>query len=74
MEVKVTPTIFKIVNIVACALIILATILRYIVRDRSKEGIDGCPWMIFFIQTILTVMHALFIVCGEIMAPMSLIA
>ena len=30
--------------------------------------------MIFFIQTILTVMHALFIISGEILAPMALIA
>ena len=70
VEVKLTPKIFKAINIFTSVLIIFTNILRYFERAPDKEGIDGCPLMIFFIQTILTMMHAVFIICGEIMFPL----
>ena len=54
-------------------LIIFTNVLRYTVRDPAKEGFDGMPTMIFFIQTVLTMMHAVFIIFGEMMAPMGVI-
>merc|ERR1712013_67476 len=73
-KVKLTPTSFKILNFAACGLIIFANVLRFFVSEKGDDGIDGTPLMLFFIQTILTIMHALFVICGELFCPPVLLA
>ena len=73
-KVKLTPPILKVINIITCLLIIFTNLLRYFVRKDNKEGIDGCPIALFFVQTVLTIMHAVFIICGELWCPPILIA
>ena len=69
VEVKLTPKMFSVLNILGCCLIILTNVLRYFVKNNSKKGIDGTPVMLFMIQTILTILHALLIFFGEINKP-----
>ena len=72
--ITVTPTAFKVLNISAAALIIFTNILRFVVKPDDKEGIDGTPVMLFIVQTILTVLHAIFIICGELFWPLVILA
>ena len=44
-------------------------ILRYFIRDETKEGIDNTPIMLFFVQTVLTVIFSILIICGELFMP-----
>ena len=72
-EDKLTGTKLATLNTVACVGIIFTNILRYFVKADNKEGIDGIPLMLFFVQTVLTIMFAVFVICGEIRKPLSLV-
>ena len=69
-----SPTHFKVANVLAGALIIVTNILRFVVKPDDEKGIDGTPVMLFLIQTLLTIVHAVFVVCGELFCPPVIIA
>ena len=73
VEVKLTEKTLGCINAVACSGIIFTNILRWFVRSDKKEGIDGIPIMLFFVQTVLTIMFAVFVICGEFRKPLMLV-
>ena len=72
-EVKLTEKKLGALNTVACAGIIFTNILRYFVKSDKKEGIDGIPILLLFVQTVLTIMFAVFVICGELRKPLTLV-
>merc|ERR1712194_624575 len=73
VEVKLTEKTLGCINTVACSGIIFTNLLRWFVKSDTKEGIDGIPIMLFFVQTVLTIMFAVFVICGEFRKPLMLV-